>query len=335
MSIEECLAPDPDALAQALAAARPLVLRGWANDWPAVQAGRQGPAAIAAYLAVMDRGAQAEAFRGPPHIRGRFFYGPDLKGFNFTRGPATVTGLLDQLATVADSPSPPALYMGAAPMGRSLPDFTAANTTTGLPDHAVPRLWLGNAVTVQTHYDLSDNLACVVAGRRTFTLFPPEQTSNLYVGPLEFTLAGQPVSLVDPLEPDLDRFPRFAEAQAAASSVTLEPGDALYIPSLWWHHVRSHDVLNVLVNYWWDAGPPLAGSPFEALIHALLAIRHLPPERREPWKAIFDHYVFSADNQTHSHVPEAARGAVGDLTPEMARTLRAFVIGSLSRHRER
>jgi hypothetical protein len=335
MSIQETRAPDPDALAQAMATARPLVLRGWANDWPSVRAGNEGPASISAYLTAMDRGVAAEAFRGPPQISGRFFYGPDLKGFNFTRGPATVTALLEELATLADQPSPPALYMGAAPMGRSLPDFIAANPAPDLPSHAVPRLWLGNAVTVQTHYDLSDNLACVVAGRRTFTLFPPEQTSNLYVGPLEFTLAGQPVSLVDPLAPDLDRFPRFAQAQAAALSVTLEPGDALYMPSLWWHHVRSHDALNVLVNYWWDAGPPLAGSPFEALIHALLAIRHLPPERRAPWKAIFDHYVFSADDQTHAHVPVAARGAVGDLTPEMARTLRAFVIGSLSRHRDR
>lgn len=150
MSIQETRAPDPDALAQAMATARPLVLRGWANDWPSVRVGRESPASITAYLTAMDRGVAAEAFRGPPQIGGRFFYGPDLKGFNFTRGPATVTALLDELATLANQPSPPALYMGAAPMGRSLPDFIAANPAPDLPAHAVPRLWLGNAVTVQT-----------------------------------------------------------------------------------------------------------------------------------------------------------------------------------------
>ena len=33
----------------------------------------------------------------------------------------------------------------------------------------------------------------------------------------------------------------------------LQPGDALYIPSLWWHHVESIGVLNTMVNYWWTA----------------------------------------------------------------------------------
>ena len=45
----------------------------------------------------------------------------------------------------------------------------------------------------------------MVAGRRRFTLFPPEQVANLYIGPLDLTPAGQPVSLVDQAQPDLVR----------------------------------------------------------------------------------------------------------------------------------
>src|SRR3546814_14192490 len=75
------------------------------------------------------------------------------------------------------------------------------------PD-AVPRVWIGNATHVSTHYDVSSNLACVVAGRRRFTLFPPDQIANLYVGPLDVTMAGQPASMVDLAAPDLTQIGR-------------------------------------------------------------------------------------------------------------------------------
>ena len=64
------------------------------------------------------------------------------------------------------------------------------------PELARPRIWLGNRSEVSAHFDLSDNIACVVAGRRRFTLFPPDQVANLYVGPLDHTMAGQPASMV-------------------------------------------------------------------------------------------------------------------------------------------
>ena len=66
---------------------------------------------------------------------------------------------------------------------------------------------------------------------RRFTLFAPELVDRLYIGPLDLTPAGQPISLVDLAAPDLARFPRFAEALPQAQVVTLEPGDALFIPA--------------------------------------------------------------------------------------------------------
>ncbi|WP_269514554.1 cupin-like domain-containing protein [Brevundimonas subvibrioides] len=312
-------------------AGRPVVFRGLVRDWPAVVAAGRGDDGIAAYLSQLDRGTDAEVFVAPPGAGGTFFYADDLKGFNFTKQRATVTGLLRDLSRIADLADPPALYMGAAPMGDSLPAFSVENPPPPACEAAVPRLWLGNAVAVQTHYDLSDNIACIIAGTRTFTLFPPEQTTNLYVGPLEHTLAGQPVSLAPLDAPDLARFPKFADALAASASATLEPGDALYIPPLWWHHVRSHASLNVLVNYWWRSSRPEAGSPFECLVHALLSIRDLPDAQRSAWRSIFDHYVFDAEARDLSHIPEPARGILGPLSPTTASIMRRFIIGSMAR----
>jgi hypothetical protein len=118
-----------------------------------------------------------------------------------------------------------------------------------------PRIWLGSGVVTPAHFDESSNVACVVAGRRRFTLLPPEQVANLYIGPLGFAPTGTPISLVSFREPDFQRFPLFREAQAAALVAELGAGDAIYIPPLWWHHVESLERLNALVNYWWKGAP--------------------------------------------------------------------------------
>lgn len=304
---------------------RPVVLRGFAADWPAVRAGREGGAAIAAYLKGFDNGAPVEALVGPPEINGRFFYSDAERAVNFERRPGTVSPILDDILDLSEQADPPAIYVGSTPTPRVLPGFAEANCHDLLAVPVEPRIWFGNAVTVQTHYDMADNIAVVVAGRRRFTLFPPEQTANLYVGPLDFTLAGQPISMVRLEAPDLDRYPRFADAAPHGLSAELGPGDALYIPTAWWHHVRSLDALNVLVNYWWRDLPPEAGSPFEVLVHGLLAVRHLPAPQRAAWRAIFDHYLFEANGDPAAHLPDDRKGVLGPLTPRLAQNIRAFL----------
>ena len=125
------------------------------------------------------------------------------------------------------------------------------------PRSADPRLWIGNAAKVATHNDPVDNIAIVAAGRRRFTLFPPYAEADLYMGPVKPTPAGTPVSMVHVTAPDFDRYPRFARALARAEEAELSPGDGIYIPRDWFHHVEALETFNVLVNYWW--GPERTG----------------------------------------------------------------------------
>jgi hypothetical protein len=196
---------------------------------------------------------------------------------------------------------------------------------------------LGNAVTTPTHLDEWCNIACVVCGRRRFTLFPPEQVGNLYIGPLDFAPTGAPLSLVDARQPDLARYPKFRDALAAAQGAELEPGDAVYIPPLWWHHVESLATLNVLVNYWWHAlarGGAVTDSAFGALLHGILSIRDLPVATREAWRALFEHYVFGPQQEVTAHIPAFRHGLLAALTPEAASTLRAHLRAQLAEARE-
>jgi hypothetical protein len=191
-----------------------------------------------------------------------------------------------------------------------------------------PRVWIGNAVKINTHFDLSSNLACVVGGRRRFTLFPPAQIENLYIAPLDFTPSGAPVSLVQFTRPDLARFPRFAEALRHAQQAELEPGDALFIPYGWWHHVESLTPFNVLVNYWWNDAPDF-GAPHGALLHALLTIRDLPADQRAVWESVFKQLVFTDPERALEHLPPGQRGMLGAHSQERTRKIRATLARDL------
>ena len=312
-----------------LPSAQPALLRGHVADWPAVRVGRESPAAMANYLREFDRGANAQLMTADASIGGKFFYNEDLSGLNFENRAVPFAAALTSLMALVDAPAPPAMYLGAVPIPESLPGFMRDNRLALLESSIVPRIWLGNRVTVQTHYDLSYNIACVAAGHRRFTLFPPEQLANLYVGPLEFTPAGQPISMVKLEAPDHEKYPRFRAALATAQSAELEPGDALFIPYMWWHHVESLDAFNVLVNYWWDEVPPWQGSAFEALLHSILAVRNLSPERRDLWRQIFEHYVFSGGDAALEHLSERQRGIQGAPLPRIAQVMRDYLARSL------
>lgn len=307
------------------AAGRPMVVRGLVADWPAVAAARSGDRGIVDYI---TRGAVTRmvgAIAASPAEQGRFFYTPDLSRLNFVRASGPLKAFLEDLLQAAAMPSPPAMAVQSEDIASLLPDFAHDNRLDLLPGVA-PRIWIGNRIRVAAHYDAKENVACCIAGRRRFTLYPPDQIANLYPGPFELTPAGTPVSMVDPAAPDLARYPGFAEAARHASTATLEPGDAVYIPYGWWHGVESLDPVSILVNYWWAPGQPDGiGSPYDALLHALLAFRHLPADQRAVWRQMLDYYVFRTGGDPAAHLPVHARGILGPADAARFAQMRALI----------
>ena len=191
-------------------------------------------------------------------------------------------------------------------------------------------LWIGNRSRTAAHYDRPHNLACVVSGERRFLLFPTDQIRNLYIGPVDFTIAGQAISLVDCENPDLERFPKYREALEAAEVAVLCPGDVLYIPSLWWHYVSSPNPVSGLVNFWWTGEPATRLAPTDTLMHAMLTLRNLPAAERAGWKAVFEYYIFDSSSHDMSHIPPDGLGVLGDLNDAQRTRLRQFLAEQLN-----
>lgn len=315
------------------AGGRPAVLRGLVAHWPAIAAGRDGPASLGRYLLSMYSGVPVPLYEAPSEAQGRFFYDERLTGFNFKARRAPLEEVIGELLALFARSQPPTLYSGSISLPIYLPGFTAANPLQGLerPGSALESIWIGNRTFVAPHFDASENIACVVGGRRRFTLFPPEEIANLYIGPIDRTPAGQPISLVDIRNPDFERFPRYRAALASAQSAELDPGDAIYVPTLWWHAVEGLEPLNVLVNYWWQESPAYFAPPMQSLLHCLLSIKSLPPAQRRAWKAVFDHLIFQTHGPALDHLPPEARGILGDLTAESAARIRTLLLEELTR----
>ena len=86
------------------------------------------------------------------------------------------------------------------------------------------------------------------------------------------------------------------------------------------------------MNYWWRDATGAAdksSSALNALLLALLDLKHLPAEQREAWRRIFDHYVFDPPADVADHIPAQKRGVLGPISPELAQQVRAFLASQL------
>jgi hypothetical protein len=321
---------DPSALPQdVLTSDKPLILRGLVSNWPIVRAATQGPQAVLSRILEYYRDRPVSLFQGAPEIKGRFFYNEDLTGFNFLQMDANLGDVFDKLIEYEHREQPPTFYVGSTAIDTWLGGFRADNDINLKAYSPLTSIWIGNRSRVAAHFDSPNNIACCVLGRRRFTVFPPEQLPNLYVGPQDLTPAGQQISLVDFSDPDLEKYPKFPRALAAAQIAELDPGDALFLPGMWWHHVEALDSVNVLVNYWWNTAPAYMGSPADALTHAMLAIKELPPAKRRAWQSMFNEYVFDQPADGLDHVPKGVRGRLGKIDETAARRLRAELLNRL------
>lgn len=304
---------------------RPRVMRGLVRHWPIVQAALQSDTAFAEYLAALDNGADVTTLMIAPEANGAVGYTPDLADFTYRHFKVPLTWGLRRLASYSRREHAPGLVIQSVRARECVPGLLANHALPALDPAIEPRMWIGNRASTPTHFDSQCNIACVACGTRRFTLFPPDQLPNLYVGPLDYAPTGAAISMARLDQPDDPRYPRLKQALAAAQVAELHPGDAIYIPPLWWHNVESLDCLNALVNYWWS---PITvpgystGHGRAALYHCLLAFRALPPAERKAWRDLLDYYVFG-DAANFAHIPPQRLGVLGPLTAELVEQLKA------------
>lgn len=318
---------NPDAFrAEVAEKCEPVILRELCTNWAATRAAARSWKSLTDYLIALDTGARSQAFVGPPSIAGRYFYTEDLSGFNFERVDMSLSEAVARMAP--DNPSQPSIYFGSIDADDHVPGFGDQNRLAIVPEPVRPRLWIGSASFVSSHYDTFENVACVVAGRRRFTLYPPQAIHDLYVGPIDFTMAGPPVALAVGSTPGDARYGRFEAIRDHALTADLGPGDAIYLPKLWWHQVEATEPLNLLVNYWWDAFSNGRDGPYPTMLLAMIAIAERPEGERAAWRAFFDHYVFRPDGHPLAHLPPDKHGILGPLDQNYGR-IRALVMKAL------
>ncbi|NYD89155.1 hypothetical protein HD841_000924 [Sphingomonas melonis] len=323
-------------IGELVAEGRPVILKGVLLHWPLVRHGLRSPKDAMRYLEGFYRGEPITASIAPPQVKGRFHYTREVDGLNFRIERMALGAVLDRLLAQIDDGDPPGLYVGSTDVDRYLPGLRGENDlgialerrATNPP---LVSLWLGNRTIASAHWDVLNNMACCVVGRRRFTLFPPDQIENLYPGPLELTPGGQAVSMVDFSAPDPERFPRFSEALGKAEIAELDAGDVLFFPPLWWHQVEGLGAINAMINYWWSEVPGFMDSPMDTLLHAMLSLRDRPSDEKRAWRAMFDYYIFGPPERAAAHLPVAARGALGPLDERQARQLRALLLRRLNR----
>lgn len=154
----------------------------------------------------------------------------------------------------------------------------ASESLGKMPDAV--NFWLGEAAAVTSlHKDHYENLYCVVSGEKHFLLHPPSDRPfipyDMYT-PATYQLTEEgtfrvvdekamekvPWIPLDPLAPDLVRYPSYSQAQAL--HCTVRAGELLYLPALWFHHVQqSHGC--IAVNFWYDMEYDLKYSYFQLL----------------------------------------------------------------------
>lgn len=147
-------------------------------------------------------------------------------------------------------------------------DLAALGGRLGLdPEDRCFNLWLGPAGHREPlHYDPLDGTLIQMRGKKKLVLFPPTQLKNLYPFPLTRHIKhGLNIrswfSQVDPESPNHEAFPNYHIAEQEKRVVLLGPGEAIFLPSGWWHEVTAvdegseEDGYVASVNHFWKVTP--------------------------------------------------------------------------------
>ena len=316
----------------------PIVLRGLVNHWELVKKSLHSDIAAAEYLKAFYNGRPTLTYFGEAGLDGQYGYNDNATQLNFKKEKAHIGDVLDLIITYLEDSAPPSVYIASNVIDSSFPGLRQKNDLdmsfaklAPNSESPIPSIWIGNKSIAKCHYDASDNMACVVKGRRKFILFPPDQIENLYPGPLSPTPGGQAISMVNFYDPDYQKHPKFKQAEEKGITAELEPGDAIFIPSMWWHQVEGLDKFNILVNYWWSNAERFMGSAMNALYHSILSLRDKPAHEKAAWKHVFDYYIFNDELLPTQHLPPESHGLLSPLDELKSRQLRAMLVNKLNR----
>jgi hypothetical protein len=307
----------------------PAVLTGCLQDWPLVRELQQAgnPDAEIAVLERLIGHRKVQYTTIAPEQHGQLGYTDDgsRTNFAFTSGKRVAFSRFgDALrATLADRRGG-AVYMQSAPL-RGFPELLPH-----VPDlqylataaEAYRQLWIGSGGhVVNLHFDPTHNLIAMLTGRKRVTLIPPDSMTNMYPAPLDVRLGDAIGSQVTLLAPDFARHPRAADELAKARVAILEPGEILYIPPMWWHHVESFG-LNVMLNKWVLPVPAAHFTDLTVdLVRGMLLFSDIPRSLRLRYREAYAGALFGTAEPPASP-PAAADAVTGRLLSRADRQMR-------------
>src|SRR5689334_16492066 len=162
----------------------PFVIRGLISDWPLVRAGLESRHSARIYLLDHRRDRAFAVNIGESGAGERLFY-DDAMGMNFRTGRASLNDIFAGIDANEDKPDAPAIYLSSVDVQGYFDGLHEANHVNLGTREPIESIWMGTRTRIAAHNDFPDNLACVAVGRRRFTIFPPEQYANLYLGPID------------------------------------------------------------------------------------------------------------------------------------------------------
>ncbi|XP_065197388.1 uncharacterized protein LOC135828886 [Sycon ciliatum] len=222
-----------------LSQGRPFVVRGGIKSWPAYEKWTDE------YLMSKVGNDQTMVTHAPDNIF--YFYGKKHDMTESTVG--------DFLSTYRDPNRKKNLYLAQHPLQSE--DGTKSKIRDDVKQPPFTKflhledafVWMGGGDQVTpVHFDNSENVMCMVAGRKHIRIFEPGMSNFLYplVQNKNTAVTSQVRNASNRNQPD---FPEFA--QASSLTVTLEAGDLFFLPAYWWHEVTSFD-RNIAVNWWFN-----------------------------------------------------------------------------------